>query len=146
MPTCIVTLLILAAPTVAAAQEKTHAYAVIGAGPPMVLGGGVDCLIAGTRVGVLGEYGLLGLALGGTFHRLARSKTRLDIFTSASYVAFTDLNGEDTGVRLGGGLVYWNHRHIGYRVDAYAIVLIRDEINTMPEHWSVRAGVAFGFR
>lgn len=128
------------------AQARTQVYGVAGAGPA-VLAGGVDWLIGGSPVGLQAEAGLFALSLGPSYHfGDRRSSRRLDVFATAGYLSFTDLNYEDVGVRIGGGIVYWTQRHIGVRLDAYGFAPVEDRIRTPHHHWGLQGGIAYSFR
>jgi hypothetical protein len=125
-----------------AQAQAVHAYGVLGAGPS-VLAAGVDCLVAGGPVGIRGDIGLLAMALGISYHVPERRPRRpLDVFTTAGYFSFSDLNNADVGVSLGAGVVYWRHRRVGYLVDGFGVVPIKEDILTPHRHWGVRGGIA----
>ena len=127
------------------AQPTTHVYGMLGAGPAE-LSAGVDWLIGGGRVGIQAEAGVFAVSVGPTYHFFDRdSSRRLDLFANVDYLAFTDLNYEDVGVSVGGGAVYWKYKYVGFRLNAFGFVPVKDRIQTAHHHWGIQGGIAFSF-
>jgi hypothetical protein len=136
-------LLFVCAPPRAEAQARTHAYALLGVGPSEIAGG-VDWPLAGGPVGIYGELGLLAVSAGVSYHVLRA--TPLNVFATAGYLSFSDLNEADAGVSLGGGIVYWWYKRVGLRLDGFGFVAVKEDIQTPHRHWGARGGLAVSFQ
>ena len=135
------------------AQARSHAYVEVGAGATE-LNGGVEWLVANSRVGVGAQMGAGWVFLGGvnaSYHLLSPTAAH-DLFANIGYMALSSSEFSSHGVSVGAGGIYWLASRVGVRLDAFKFLPakttnnIRVEERSPSRYWGVRAGVAFGFR
>jgi hypothetical protein len=140
-----------------AAAQGSHAYASLGVGATD-LSGGVAWLLPKTPVAVGGEYGLGNLfwaSMTASYQPFARpSGRKANPFLQVSVTAVGSSPYNGTGVSLGGGVVWWARRRLGFRAEAIKFwpTFTEDVAPTAPDlsafeppMWAVRGGVAFRF-